>query len=60
MLPTRFSHNRNVLLALLGEDSAVPDEFVQSLRACITNTDMCPPKAWHDAYDDLHELWVSY
>ena len=41
------------MLALSGQETTVLDEFAQSLRASITNTDTCPPKAWNDAYDDL-------
>ena len=37
----------------LGEETVVPDEFVQSIRAAITNADTCPPKLWEDVYHDL-------
>ena len=45
MTSTRFSKDCNVVCALLGEDTVVPDEFVQSIRAAITNADRCPPKS---------------
>ena len=41
------------MCALLGDEIAVPDEFVQSIRAPITNADTCPPKSWEDVYHDL-------
>ena len=44
MMSTRFSKDCNVVCALLGEETVVPDEFVQSIRAAITNADTCPPK----------------
>ena len=53
MMSTRFSKECNVVCALLGEETAVPDEFVQSIRAAITNADTCPPKSWEDVYHDL-------
>ena len=43
----------NVVLVVLGEELAVLDEVVQSLRASVTNVDTCPRKLWNDAYDDL-------
>ena len=45
------------MCALLGEEIVVPDEFVQSIRAAITNADTCPPKSWEDVY---HELGASF
>ena len=53
MMSTRFSKDCNVVCALLGEETAVPDEFVQSIKAAITNADTCPPKSWEDVYHDL-------
>ena len=53
MMSTRFSKDCNVVCALLGEETAMPDEFVQSIRAAITNADTCPPKSWEDVYHDL-------
>ena len=53
MMFTRFSKDCNVVCALLGEETVVPDEFVQSIRAAITNADTCPPKSWEDVYHDL-------
>ena len=53
MMSTRFSKDCNVVCALLGEETAVPDEFVQSIRVAITNADTCPPKSWEDVYHDL-------
>ena len=53
MMSTRFSKDCNVVCALLGEETVVPDEFVQSIRAAITNADTCPPKSWEDVYHDL-------
>ena len=53
MMSTRFSKDCNVVCALLGEEAVVPDEFVQSIRAAITNADTCPPKSWEDVYHDL-------
>ena len=44
MMSTRFSKDCNVVCALLGEETVVPDEFLQSIRAAITNVDTCPPK----------------
>ena len=41
------------MCALLAEETVVPDEFVQSIRAAITNADTCPPKSWEDVYHDL-------
>ena len=41
------------MCALLGEETFVPDEFVQPIRAAITNADTCPPKSWQDVYHDL-------
>ena len=29
------------------------DEFVQSIKAAITNADTCPSKSWEDVYHDL-------
>ena len=52
MMSNRFSKDCNVVCALLGEEAAVPDEFVQSITA-ITNADTCPPKSWEDVYHDL-------
>ena len=31
----------------------MPNEFVQSIRAAITNADTCPPKSWEDVYHGL-------
>ena len=56
MMSTRFSKGCNAVCALLGEEAAVPDEFVQSIRAAITNADTCPPKSWEDVYHDLGDL----
>ena len=53
MMSTRFSKDCNVVCALLREETVVPDEFVQSIRAAITNADTCPPKSWEDVYHDL-------
>ena len=53
MMSTRFSKDSSVVCALLGEETAMPDEFVQSMRAAITNADTCPPKSWEDVYHDL-------
>ena len=53
MMSTRFSKDFNNACALLGEETVVPDEFVQSIRAAITNADTCPPKSWEDVYHDL-------
>ena len=54
MMSTRFSKECNVVCALLGEETAVPDDFVQSIRAAITNADTCPPpKSWEGVYHDL-------
>ena len=53
MMSTRFSKDCNVVCALLGEETVVPDEFVQSIRAAITNADTCPPKSWEDVCHDL-------
>ena len=53
MMSTRFSKDCNVVCALLGEETVVPEEFVQSIRAAITNADTCPPKSWEDVYHDL-------
>ena len=55
MMSTRVSKDCNVVCALLGEETVVPvpDEFVQSIRAAITNADTCPPKSWEDVYHDL-------
>ena len=33
------------------------DEFVQSIRAAITNADTCPPKSWEDVYHDLGAIF---
>ena len=52
MISTRFSKDCNVVSALLGEETVVHDEFVQSIRAAITNADTCP-KSWEDVYHDL-------
>ena len=41
------------MCALLGEETVVPDELVQSISAAITNADTCPPKSWEDVYHDL-------
>ena len=53
MMSTRFSKGWYVVCALLGEETVVPDEFVQLIRAGITNADTCPPKSWEDVYHDL-------
>ena len=53
MMSTKVSKDCNVVCALLGEETVVPDEFVQSIRAPITNADTCPPKSWEDVYHDL-------
>ena len=53
MMSTRFSKDCNVVCAFLGEETVVPDEFVQSIRAAITNADRCPPKSWEDVYHAL-------
>ena len=53
MMPNRFSKDCNVVCALLGEETVVRDELVQSIRAAITNADTCPPKSWEDVYHDL-------
>ena len=53
MMSTRFSKDYNVVCALEGEEIVVPHEFVQSIRAAITNADTCPPKSWEDVYHDL-------
>ena len=53
MMSTRFSKDCNVVCALLGEETVVPDDFVQLIRAGITNADTCPPKSWEDVYHDL-------
>ena len=53
MMSTRFSKDCNVVCALLGEETVVPDEFVQSIRAAITNADTCPIKSWEDVYHNL-------
>ena len=53
MMSTRFCKDYNVVCALLGEETVVRDEFVQSIRAAITNADTCPPKSWEDVYHDL-------
>ena len=53
MMSIRFSKDCNVVCALLGEETAVPDEFVHSIRAAISNADTCPPKSWEDVYHDL-------
>ena len=45
MMSTRFSKDCNVVCALLGEETVVSDEFVQSIKAAITNADACPPKS---------------
>ena len=58
MLSTRFVRDCNVVLALLGEELVVPDEFVQSLRASVTDADTCPPNSWNDAFDDLSIWWL--
>ena len=66
MMSTKFSKDCNVVCALLGEETAVPDEFVQSIRAAITNADTCPPKSWEDVYHDFRAgfpvdcSWVGY
>ena len=44
MMSTRFSKDCNVVCALLREETVVLDEFVQSIRAAITNADTCPPQ----------------
>ena len=44
MMSTRFSKDCNVVCALWGEEIAVPDEFVQSIKEAITNADTCPPQ----------------
>ena len=48
MMSTRVSKDCNV-----GEETAVPDEFVRSIRVAITNAATCPPKSWEDVYLDL-------
>ena len=53
MMSTKFSKDCNVACALLGEETAVLDEFVQSIRAAITNADTCPPKSWEDVHHAL-------
>ena len=53
MMSTKLSKDCNVVCALLGQETVVPDEFVQSIRAAITNADTCPPKSWEDVYHDL-------
>ena len=53
MMSTRFSKDCNVVCALLGEETVVPDDFVQLIRAGITNADTCPPKSWEDVHHDL-------
>ena len=57
MMYTRFSKDCNVVCALLGEETAMPNEFVQSIRSAITNADTCPPppppKSWEDVCHDL-------
>ena len=53
MMSIRFSKDCNVVFALLGEETVVPDEFVQSVRAAITNAKTCPPKSWEDVSHDL-------
>ena len=66
MMSTRFSKYYNVVCALLAEETDVPDEFVQSIRAAITNANTCPPKSWEDVYHDfgagflVHCSWVWY
>ena len=66
MMSTRFSKDCHVVCALLGEETVVPDEFVQSIRAAITNADTCPPKSWEDVYHDFGAgfpvdcSWVRY
>ena len=44
MMSTTFSKDCNVVCALLGEETVVPDEFVQSMRVAITDSDTCPPQ----------------
>ena len=44
MMSTRVSKDCNVVCALLGEETIVPDDFVPSIRVAITNADTCPPK----------------
>jgi hypothetical protein len=44
MMSTRFSKDCNVVCPLLGEETVVPDDFVQLIRAGITNADTCPPQ----------------
>ena len=53
MMSTRFSKDCNAVCALLGEETDVLDEFVQSIRAAITNADTYPPKLWEDVYHDF-------
>ena len=53
MMSTRFSKDCNVVCAFLGEETAVTDEFVQSMRAAIINADTWPSKSWEDVYHDL-------
>ena len=53
MLSAKLSRHCNVVLAVLGEETDVPDQFVGSLIASMTNTDTCSPKAWNDEYADL-------
>ena len=55
MMSTRFSKGSNGVCALLGEEVAVPDEFVQSIRAAITNADACPHKSWEDLAESQPE-----
>ena len=45
MMSTTFSKDCNVVCALLGEETDVPDTFFQSIRAAITNADTCLPKS---------------
>ena len=43
MMSTRLSKECNVVCALLGEETDVPDDVVQSIRAATANADRCPP-----------------
>ena len=53
MMSTWFSKDCNVVCAPLGEETVVPHEFVQSIRAANTHADTCPPKSWEDVYHAL-------
>ena len=43
MMSTRFSKDCNVVCALLGEETVLPDDFVQLIRAGITTPTRAPP-----------------